>query len=199
MNRRQDRPAEQGFSLVEVLVAGAIGIIGLYASLNLALVALKGNSDRRDAQVAGQLAEHVLATMQSEATMWTGDGTPNGVLQYLSKLPGPPSVGQATAWLPGPNQPFSADKRVGQLGADTRYDQGALLEFPADVGTRYCIHYRLTWLSSDVVRAEVRVAWARPHVDADKYKTCPADMLYNVSEVGSVSLPALVMRNSNVQ
>lgn len=188
-----------GFSLVEVLAAGAVGMIGLFATMSLSVYALRGNSERRDAQLGGQLAEHVLATIQSEATMWTGDGTPNSVLMYLSQLPTPPAPGTGTAWLHAPTSTFTSDKRVGPLGGDIKYDQGALLEIPADRGTRYCVHYRLTWLSNDMVRAEVRVAWPRPKANADNYKACPADMLYDVGNIGSVSLPALLSRNANVQ
>lgn len=190
---------ERGFSLVEVLAAGAIGMIGLFATLATALYATHGTGERRDAQVGAQLAEHVLATIQGEATMWTGDGNPVAILEYLGNLPSPPSPGQGTAWLPGPTPAFAVDKRVGPLGADVRYDQGALLEIPNDRGTRYCIHYKLTWVSNDMVRADVRVSWPRPSAPLQVYAGCPTDMLFDVANVGSVSLPGLVMRNVNVQ
>lgn len=188
-----------GFTLVEVMVAGAVGIIGLYATLNLAIMALKGNSDRRDLQTAGQLAEHVLSTIQAEATMWTGDGNPNLILPYLGKLPSPPTAGTTTGWLNGPNLPQATDKRVGAMGGDIKYDQGVLQEIPSDRGTRYCVHFRLTWLSTELVRAEVKVSWPRPVVPLEKYANCPAGMVDNIAEVNSVALPALVQRNSNVQ
>lgn len=190
--------AGRGFTLVEVLVSGAIAMIALFATLNLAVNAARGNTERRDAQVAGQLAEHVLATIQADATQWVGD-TPPGYLTYLNKLQLPATPGTGTAWLNGPGSPLSADKRVGALGADQKYDQGALQEVPTDRGQRFCVHFRLTWVSAEVVRADVRVSWARSKAAADLYKLCPSDMIYDVGYVGSVSLPALIMRNVYVQ
>ncbi len=187
-----------GFSLIEVLIAGAIAMVGLFATLNLSVNAARGNTDRRDAQVAGQLAEHVLATIQADAMQWTDD-TPPGYLAYLNKLPVPATPGAGTAWLNGPSAPLSGDKRVGGLGADQKYDQGALQELPNDRGQRFCVHFRLTWVSTEVVRADVRASWAKSSAAADAYKLCPPDMIYSVGLVGSVSLPALIMRNVYVQ
>lgn len=189
----------RGFTLVELLVGAAIAVIGLFASLTLAITALRGNSERRDSLLAGQLAEHLLATIQAEGARWTGDAAPGTVLPYLSKLPTPPTPGTATAWLSAPTDPFGADKRVGPLGADTLYDQGALLEMPASRGPRFCAHYRLIWVSADLARAEVRVTWPRPQAPIDKYSSCPVTMIDDVGMVGSVTLPALVMRNVYVQ
>lgn len=189
------------FTLVEVLVGGVVAMIGLFATLNLAVRATSGNSERRDAQIAGQLAEHVLATMQGEAVKWT-DATPWALSRYLNKISTPATPGSGTNWLNGPGAPLSSDRRVGQLGADQAYDQGALLEMPNDRGQRYCVHYRLTWVSADVIRAEVRVSWARAGAPIDAYKQCPISMITNpgdVGFVGSVTLPALVMRNVYAQ
>lgn len=188
----------RGFTLVEVLIGGAVAMVGLFATLNLAVKATSGNSERRDAQIAGQLAEHVLATLQSEAVMWKDDAPPP-IANYLNKLPMPASPGTGTAWLNGPGAPLQSDKRVGSLGADQKYDQGALQEVPNDRGQRYCVHYRLTWISGDVVRAEVRASWVRSSAVQANYTTCPATMANDVGYVGSVTLPALVMRNVYAQ
>ncbi|MBM4342215.1 MAG: prepilin-type N-terminal cleavage/methylation domain-containing protein [Deltaproteobacteria bacterium] len=195
------RCAARGFTLVEVLVGGAVAMIGLYATLNLAVEAARGNTERRDAQIAGQLAEHVLATMQAEAVMWKDDA-PAPISRYLNKISTPATVGAGTPWLNGPGAPLANDRRVGQLGADQTYDQGALQEVPNDRGQRFCVHYRLTWVSSDVMRAEVRVSWARANAPVDAYKQCPVSMITNpgdIGYVGSVTLPALVMRNVYAQ
>ncbi len=195
------RRSAAAFTLVEVLIGGVVAMIGLFATLNLAVRATSGNSERRDAQIAGQLAEHVLATMQAEAVMWT-DVAPAGISRYINKISTPATVGAGTPWLNGPAAPLSSDRRVGQLGADQTYDQGALQEVPNDRGQRFCVHYRLTWVSADVMRAEVRVSWARGGAPVDAYKQCPISMITNpgdVGLVGSVTLPALVMRNVYAQ
>ncbi|MSQ83200.1 MAG: type II secretion system protein [Myxococcales bacterium] len=189
---------QRGFSLIEVLVGGVVAMIGLFATLNLAVSATAGNSERRDAQTAGQLAEHVLATIQSEAVMWT-DTTPPGISRYLSKLPLPVGTGSPTDWLNGPGAPLSTDKRVGQMGADQMYDQGVLQEMPAGRGQRFCVQYRFTWVTTDVVRTEVRVYWARGKAPADKFKQCPLLTATDMGLVGTVTLPALVMRNVYAQ
>ena len=62
---------QRGFSMVELLVGAAVALIGLYASLNMAIYALHANQERRDAIAAEQYAEHVLSTIQAEAVFWT--------------------------------------------------------------------------------------------------------------------------------
>jgi len=190
--------AQQGFTLVELLIGSAVAVIGLYASLTLVTQTLRGNTDRRDSQAAGQLAEHTLATIQSEATMWIAD-IPPGYTTYLAKLPTPSTPGTTSGWQLAPGNALNADKRVGPLGADSRYDQGTLLEFPPTRGTRYCLHWRLTWVSAELVRAEVQVSWPKAHANPDTYKTCPLGMAADLSNLYSVTLPALVMKNVYVQ
>lgn len=190
--------AQRGFTLVELLIGSAVAVIGLYASMSLVLHTMRGNTDRRDSQAALQLAEHTLATVQAEATLWTSD-LPPGYTTYLASLPQPAAPGASSSWQQGAGNAMSADKRVGPLGADSRYDQGSLLELPSSRGTRYCLHWRVTWVSNELVRAEVRVSWPRAHANVDDYKTCPTGMVADSANLYSVSLPALVMKNVYVQ
>lgn len=190
--------SKRGFTLVELLVGSAVAVIGLYASMSLVLHTMRGNTDRRDSQAALQLAEHTLATIQAEATLWTAD-LPPGFTTYLAALPQPMAPGASSSWQQGAGNALSADKRVGPLGADSRYDQGSLLELPATRGTRYCLHWRVTWVSAELVRAEVRVSWPRAHANVDDYKTCPVGMVADSANLYSVSLPAMVMKNVYVQ
>ena len=103
-------------------------------------------------------------------------------------------------WTAAKSQGFNTDKRIGAMGADSvHYDDGILQEIPVDRGTRYCAWWRLIWVTPELIRAEARVAWTRPQVAVDKYKQCPIDMAYDVGNVGSVTLPAMVMKNVYVQ
>ncbi len=189
----------RGYTLLELLVAASIAIIGLYASLALCVSSVRGNTEARNSTVASFLAEHVLATIQGEAVMWHRN--PPDLSQaprYLRHL-GSPSPGQGTEWKIGHWNPYDKDKRVGDMGGDNiRYDPGVLLEIPFYKAPRYCIHWRIAWVNPDLVRAEVRVSWPRPGAERDKYSSCPVSMVHDVGSVGSVTLPALVMRNVHV-
>ncbi len=187
-----------GYTLLELMIAAAVAATGLYASLNMATYALRGNTELRDANAALGLAEHMLATIQAEAVLWVGD-TPPSVL-YLKALPVPPTPGQASDWKIAKLNSYDKDKRVGELGDDGLvFDAGVLQEVPSDRGARYCEHYRLTWVGLELVRAEVRVSWARAHVPADTYISCPKTMIDDVANVSSVALAGSVMRNTSAQ
>ena len=106
---------QRGFSMVELLVGAAVALIGLYASLNMAIYALHANQERRDAIAAEQYAEHVLSTIQAEAVFWT-DVLPPQVGWYLFRLPAF-AQGATTGWQLVPGVDQADDKRVGRMGA----------------------------------------------------------------------------------
>ena len=197
---RPDRRSA-GFTLIELMIGGAVATIGMYASMTLAINALKGTSERRDSMLGETLAEHLLATIQADATTWINQdpATVPATPVYLAKM-APFATNGTTGWLPGLSDPFNADKRVGQLGSDSLfYDAGALYEVQKERGQRYCTWFRLSWVTQDLVRAEVKVAWAHTGADATKYIGCPLTMVDNQGAVGSVTLPATVMKNVYVQ
>lgn len=190
----------RGFSLVELLVAAAIATIGMYASLTLCMSALQGNTEMRDAQIGLTQAEHLLATIQGEAVMWQDRIDKMPVSRFLRHLPQPFAGGQSSGWIVARTLPFAADKRVGDMGDDGHtYDAGLLNSLPSGNRARYCTQFKLTWVTADLVRAEVRVGWARPHVPADKYKSCLDAMYDDVGNVVTVSMPAMIMRNVYAQ
>lgn len=197
------RRGQGGYSIIELMIASAIATSGLYASLALCTSALKGNSEARDASQAMMLAEHIVATIQGEAAFyWLGNPPPqSGKTRYIQHAikTDSPLAGDTSGWRLLPGRDLYSDKRVGNLGGDsTHYDLGAMLEFPPGDAARYCAHWQLTVLNPNLMRAEVRVAWSHLGVPADKYKACPFDMADDVGNVGSVTLPAMVMRNTNV-
>lgn len=194
---------QRGYSIIELVVASAIATSGLYASLALCTSALQGNSEARDAAQAMMLTEHVVATIQGEAAFfWLTNPPPEAnktrFLQHVLQTAFP-VTGDTSGWRLLPGRDLYADKRVGNMGGDTtHYDLGVVLEVPPEDAARYCAHWRLTVLNPDLLRAEVRVAWGRLGVPVDKYKLCPSDMVNDIGNVGSVTLPAMVMRNSSV-
>lgn len=196
--RRSGNP-EQGFTILELLIGAGVATVGLYASLTLAMAALHGNTERRDSILAEQYAQHLLATIQAEGTIWTNDTPPANTGNLLVKATTPAVVGQTSGWVQAPGDVFATDKRVGPMGGNKTWDQGLLSELPNDRGTRFCAHYRLTWVTTDLIRAEVRIAWPHANLPTDKYADCPADMVFDVGNVGSITLPAMVMKNVYVQ
>ena len=190
--------ASRGFTMVELLVGASVGLIGLFASLTMAMHALAANQERRDSIAGEQLAEHILSTIQTEAVFWTGDALPN-VGSYLYLLPWPYSSGGTTGWQPLPYSDLTDDRRVGRMGSDVVYDVGVRFEVQAERGTHYCGFWRLTWVTDTLVRADVKVAWQRPNLPVDKYKDCPVTMTNDVGSVGTITLPAMVMKNVAVQ
>ncbi len=197
------RRSQLGYSIIELMIAAAIATSGLYASLALCMSALEGNTRARDAAMAQNLAEHVVATIQGEAAIhWLANPPPNPNLTRFIKhviQTGNPAVNDTSGWRLLPGRAMYADKRTGNLGGDNLfYDLGAILEMPAEHAARYCAHWRLTVLNPDLLRAEVRIAWAHRGVPVDKYKACPSTMADDIGNVGSVTLPAMIMRNGSV-
>jgi prepilin-type N-terminal cleavage/methylation domain-containing protein len=188
---------QRGFSMVELLVGAAVALIGLYASLNMAIYALHANQERRDSIAAEQFAEHLLSTIQAESVFWT-DAVPPAVGWYLYALP-PFAQGATTGWQLVPGTELSDYKRVGRMGSDWLYDSGIRFEIASERGATYCAFWRLTWVTDSLVRAEVKVAWQRQTLNVDKYKDCPVTMTDDVGNVGTMTLPAMVMKNVYVQ
>ena len=192
--------SRRGFTLVELLVAASIGIVGMYASIAMSVVALRGNTESRDAVWGTYFAEHLLATVQAEGILWISDYALPDTGHYLNRLPWPAVPGQGTGWLPASFNKNNPDKRTGPMGNDSElWDAGILKEMPTELATRYCAHVRLFWVSTDMARAEVRVAWPRRNAAIAKYFDCPANMALNVADVGSVTLSAMVMKNVYVR
>ncbi len=192
-----------GYSIIELIIAAAIATSGLYASLALCMSALEGNSKARDSAMAQNLAEHVIATIQGEAAFFWLSNPPEKANQtrFIKHViqTANPVVGDSSGWRLVPGRELHADKRTGDLGGDTtHYDLGMILELRPEHAPRYCAHWRLTVLNPSLLRAEVRVAWPNRGVPSDKYKACPSTMAEDIGNVGSVTLPAMVMRNGSV-
>lgn len=184
--------------MLELLLASGVAVIGMYASLMLTVSSVQGTTEATETAKAMMLAEHILETVRVDAVLWQ-DAQPDVLqMRYLNQMPWPNTPGSTTGWLPQPANPFAISPQAGQMGGDDiTYDNGVLVELRKHVGTRYCVHWRGTWVDTQSVRIDVRVSWPKQHTDRTTHETCPAGMWLDVGLVGSVSLPATVMRNGN--
>ncbi len=198
------RRGERGFSLMELMMVIVITTIGFMALINMQVGTLHAVNESRSMMEAVNLGEHFIETLKSEAIAWNDDASAT-ILQggLAAQFPHLRYVGQATVnggsgWIEG-YRSTAQDRRVGPMGnADATWDAGIATEIPPGQNRRYCLHYRLTWLVPDyLVRADVRVLWLRDEGQITKYQTCGVgtQMEQDMSNVGSITVPATLMRN----
>jgi prepilin-type N-terminal cleavage/methylation domain-containing protein len=194
----------KGFSLVELMMVIVITTIGFLALINMQVGTLHAVNESRSMMEAVNLAEHFVETLKSAAIAWNGAAAAT-ILQggLAAKFPHLRYVGNAalnggSGWIEG-YRSTASDRRVGPLGnADATWDSGISNEVLPELNKRYCLHYRLTWLVPDyLMRADVRVLWLRDEAKISLYKSCGVgtEMQEDMSNVGSVTMPATIMRN----
>lgn len=195
---------DSGYTMVEVMVAMGIIIVGFIGLLSLQVKTLRGATSSLTLTQAMNLAEHTMSSFEVEALSWTSTTVNTAALPRLSAngFLNAPSAGDTTGWL----KVFpegSGDLRVGPMGegialADVDLDAGILTEMGTNLHRKFCVHYRLTWVDpNESFRAEVRVAWARDESDFTPYLECPPDMANDLRAVSQFTLPTMVVRNRN--
>ena len=192
------RHVRRGFSLIEVIIVIGVTTAGFLALLRLQIGAVQATATSRDLQSATNLGEHLSMTLRLEALQWTPSGKQwnDPSFTYLKKAPITVTAGAASAWLVAYPAAAGTDGRVGPVGRDTTVDSGILQEIPATRNQQYCVHYRLTWVIPDLLlRADIRVMWARNHADFAKYAACPVGMETDFYNVNSVTTPVSLIRN----
>lgn len=189
---------QQGYTLIEVMVALTILVIGFIGLLNLQVRTIQGASDSLALTQAMTLSEHYLGSLQMEALNWTTAGQTDSVLLPRLSADGfmtAPVAGATSGWLSAWPDKQEEDARVGLLGDEVLVsgldlDGGARLEITPALQRRFCVHYRLTWVQPAVaMRVEVRVAWSRDQSDFSSYLSCPADMVADRGAVSQFTLP----------
>jgi len=195
--------SRRGYTMMELLVAATIATTGLFAALNMTTTVTRGNTDLRLASEAQLLAEHIVASTQSQGMLWVDD-VPYGAAVELKEVPA--STGASSDWTlyNHANLGFSQNNRVGRLGNDTVWDNGAqllVLDGVSGWGEKlYCVHFKMTRVSPDLARIEVRVTWARAIIGADAIAKCKTAIVTDPDadkKYRSVSLAGLIMRNLN--
>ncbi len=206
--RTGSRPTATGFTMVELLIVIMITVLGFIALLRLQIGTVKSASDSRATQGAINLADHVAQTLRLEALQWSPDvATLQSQLQlkFLKNAPLDTTEGSQSAWLLAySNGATGADSLVTPVGNDATYDSGIIQQYTLPNGqainASYCVFYRLTWVTSDLMlRADVRITWLRDHADYQQLSQCnPADTVApwdRVHETSSITVPVVLMRN----
>lgn len=184
-----------GYSLVEVLVVIVVTTVGFLALMNLQVGTVKGIGNAKSMIEAVNLAEHFIETLKSEAVIWQKDSVELSNATRFPHLWPAAGVTTTTNWLNAFDPP-GTDKRVGPLGFNENWDRGVGLEVPWTVNRKYCVHYRLAWIVENyLLRADVRVSWMREDADVSLHLSCEDGMERDFSNVSSVTVPGMIMRN----
>jgi hypothetical protein len=187
----------RGASLIELMAAIAISIIGFVGLLDLQSASLQGLSDGRAMFHAMELTEHFSETLRTEAIEWTNQSTQSydqTKFVFIKNAPTPPVDGAVGNWLVATPNGY-----VGTMGELSPYDKGVLEEFPPTLDRRFCIHYRVSWLIANrLMRVDARVLWIRPGGERGLYKACDLKMADDATNTSMISVPVVIMMNPSV-
>lgn len=161
--------ARSGYTLIEVMVAIAIGAIGISGIVFMQTATVRSNQDALETQVATTFARTWIERIKRDALMWTASGNP------------PPDMNRAPAsgyfvvtgpaedtWavplsLPGAPESAGANFHGVDVGARDPLLGGAIVP-TADI--YYCANTKFVTVHSlngqpNAIRATVRVWWNR--------------------------------------
>jgi prepilin-type N-terminal cleavage/methylation domain-containing protein len=186
MRARQERFSrkreKRGYSAVEVLVAMTLFAIGAAGVVGMQRTVVQGGNDARHFDQASNIARLWLGRLQRDAMMWT---QPNAAFPAANNLANTSwlnvlATGSCTTtWC----QPPSVSP--GQSGAFDIWGRDLGPTAPA-APHEFCAQYKLNFIAGNslapagtVIRAEVRVVWARIDraliVDCNAYPAWPSN------------------------
>lgn len=181
--RSRSRRSRGGYTLVEIMVAIGILMVGSAGIFAIQQGAIMANSEARRASTAGYVAANVIERIRRDALQWRSGGaamtgTALDSTSYLvnaGTIPG----GPPTAWM---NLTPTA------LGESWGFDYwGRDTTVAADMA--YCAQMRFQWvIAAQAIRADVRVAYPRRGEDSGSsaWVGCP-----DVNTASSTLLPTL--------
>lgn len=146
----------RGFTIIEMLVALVVTMIGFAAIFQLQIGTMQGNISARELAAATNLAERYAEVLHRDAHQWTGFDKPG---PWLNQAP--------RVWHSFTPAPIDHNGRA-YIDDD---DQGSPLS-----RQRFCVHY---WFDEGVgpydgvLTGRVRVVWPRNGLDRDPlYEIC---------------------------
>jgi len=180
------KKAEQGYTLVEVMMAVAIMTVGSVGILSLHQATTNGNRSAREMATATDLTRVYLERVRADALMWNAAIRPTSAdTDYLFHLP----VSTATPGDWFNPVPDSGAEGFNYAGLDVRPDGSPVLIADADAAY-YCTNLKVTWiLGRDAVRVDARVWWHRTASDTDREEfDCDSDPTTEIDvELATVS------------
>lgn len=143
--RRMRRRARAGFTLLEVMLALAVLLIGVMGIIALQRATIHANYDARTTSVATVNQARWSSILRRSALLWTDAGGSTIGVPYLNQI--------GAGWfIPQPNNGATDEYGMDWYGR------------PTDVAdnVRFCTLIQLQWLSQNQsMRAEIITFWAR--------------------------------------
>lgn len=137
----------EGFTLIEVMMALAILVVGAVGILSLQSASTRGNIAGRQMSAATQRSTVWIERLRRDALFWQRPGFPAAAApqaQYLSQV--------GADWFVPVSDAPTETAGAGWTGQDR-------------VGTEavhYCTHVRLSWaIPNESIRADVRTYWSK--------------------------------------
>lgn len=143
--RRMRRRARAGFTLLEVMLALAVLLIGVMGIIALQRATMHANYDARSTSVATVNQARWSSILRRSALLWTDSGGSTIGVPYLNQI--------GAGWfIPQPNNGAADEYAMDWYGRPTSVAANA----------RYCTLIRLQWLSpNQSMRADIITFWAR--------------------------------------
>ena len=183
----------RGYTVVEVLLAMTVLIIGASGVMSMQKAAILGNLDARKTDVAANIGRMWMERIQKDAMSWTLPSPSYGGPSNFGNAPLLGYVG--TGWV----VPISASYLPAASGTAPISPGFDVLgrDIPSVAGLSaavFCVHLRETWLANNVnnvsdslMRVEIRVVWPRgfaygkapPLCSAGSTVTPPDPQLYS--------------------
>jgi Tfp pilus assembly protein PilV len=151
LRRRRRRKNAAGYTIMEMMLALALLIVGVVGIVSMEKTAIVTNSHAKSLAVAQRIAQSWSTQLQMDSNSWRATFNAAGMLEA------PTGTWQRPAF------------KTGRVGAAFDSRGTPLTDSAADLAqARFCVNTRLSWLYNNtvvagngVVRAEIRVYWLR--------------------------------------
>jgi type IV pilus assembly protein PilV len=163
LHRRGAR-RRRGFTIIEVVVAMGVMVVGIMAVVSLQQHTVQINSLARQMSTANQIAQTWLERMKQDAQRWNEPGNPEP-----GAVPSPVQALAQTQWLQAVNAAPGRFQTVPSSAASSGvFDfQGNEIVLGEAGVPFFCVGYKPAWVYiGHAIRVDVRVFWPRERASA---------------------------------